>query len=123
LSSPPTSRAKTPATRQTRTEHLSPSDVAAIICAYHSGSTTRELAEEFAIHRQTVSRALKKAGVPLRAKTRRLDDDQVAEAAERYDQGWTLAQLADHFDVGRETIRRELIESGLTLRSRGGRHR
>jgi DNA-directed RNA polymerase specialized sigma24 family protein len=59
---------------------LRPQEVAELVAAYETGATTRELADRFGIHRNTVSTHLERADVPTRTR-RGLSPGDVDEAA------------------------------------------
>lgn len=107
--------------RTSRVHRLTSAEVEDLVARYEAGESTRALATDFGRGRETVSRALRNAGVELRRKRRRLTDTNVTEAAHLYSEGWTLSQLGQKFNVGQETIRRELLRAGHQLRPRGGR--
>lgn len=98
---------------------LRPHEVAELVAAYVAGATTRELADRFGIHRDTVSTHLDRAGVPIRTRCG-LSPGDVDEAARLYQEGWSGARLAKKFGVSDHTIRATLRNVGVRIRPRRG---
>ena len=74
----------------------------ALVAGYQAGRTVRELAKEFGFHRETVSIALARAGVPRRYhETVGVNLEQVEQLQA---DGMTLAQIARFLGVGRTTL-------------------
>jgi hypothetical protein len=74
----------------------------ALVAGYQAGRTLRELAKGFGFHRETVSIALARAGVPRRYhETVGVDLEQVEQLQAG---GMTLAQIARFLGVGRTTL-------------------
>jgi DNA invertase Pin-like site-specific DNA recombinase len=85
--------------------------------AYLSGSTVKNLAATYGIHRTTVLDHLKRQGVPRRrSKLNRVDIDK---AVSLYAQGNSGEAIAAELRVAASTVRRELKRAGVTLRQRG----
>ena len=97
-----------------RVRKLTDDEVARLVEAYQAGATVYGLAEQFVIHRTTVSLHLKRTGVVLRQRS--LREDQVATAASLYQQGWSLARLGEKFDVHPTTVHTALRRAGVPLR-------
>ena len=93
---------------------LADQEVARLVGTYQAGATVYELAEEFKIHRTTVSLHLQRAGVTMRRQG--LSEEQMAAAIVLYKQGWSLARLGDKFGVGAETVRTTLRKAGVQRR-------
>lgn len=87
--------------------------------AYLAGATLQEIAASYGRKREAVSKAIKRAGVPVRYKV--LSAEQVRDAVARYEGGDSLATLGVHFNVSPDTINRALVAAGVTLRPRPGR--
>jgi hypothetical protein len=87
---------------------LKPTRVDALVAAYQSGRTMKELAAEFGINRRTVPAHLRRAGVPIRRGG--LDHDQVAEAASLDEAGWSSGRLAERFDVSADSVLKSLLK-------------
>ncbi|GAA3638147.1 hypothetical protein GCM10022223_66350 [Kineosporia mesophila] len=88
---------------------------------YQRGRTTYRLAEQFGIHRVTVSQHLRRSGVSMRRQG--LSDDALHEAARLYEGGSSLVRVADQFDVDPKTIWSGLSRMGLRIRDSHGRAR
>lgn len=86
---------------------------------YRSGKNTYELGRQFGIHRATVSRTLKHAGVEMRYQG--LSAEQIAEAANLYGAGNSLARIGEHFGVDHGTVWRQLRNQGVQMRDTHGR--
>lgn len=102
-----------------RVRKLLASEVTQIIDAYQSGATVGHLAARFGINRNTVTKILKVAGVPLRSPA--LNDEQIDEAETLYLNGMSLARVGERFGVVAHTVRRRLLERGIAIRDTHGR--
>lgn len=80
---------------------LAADQIAALVEAYRSGKTVKELASEFGIHRTTVSSHLNEHGVPVRRGG--LDQERAAEAVRLYDEGWSSGRLGERLGVSADT--------------------
>lgn len=89
--------------------------VVRMIARYEAGATLREVADEFGVHRMTVSRALKRAGAMLRRAG--LDEQGAQRAAELYAGGKTLVEVGAELGVAGSTVRRALLNAGVHLRA------
>jgi DNA-binding CsgD family transcriptional regulator len=87
---------------------LSQREVEALIEGYQNGRTVYELGAEFGIHRGTVSKLLKRVGVPMRR--RGLDESQYREVAALRAKGMSFAKLGERFGVDASTVRRFLLQ-------------
>jgi transposase-like protein len=105
----------------TRVRKLLASEVTHLIDAYQSGATLGQLAARFGISRNTVTKILTLARVPLRSP--RLNAGQIDEAVRLYAVGQSLARIGDRFGVDAHTIRRRLLEREVTMRDSAGRFR
>ena len=94
---------------------LDPHQVKDVTKGYRTGATAKELAEQFGLHRTTVTAILQRQGVEPRQ--RGLSGAQVAEACRLYPEGWSLARLADRYGVDDMTVRRYLLQAGVVMRS------
>jgi len=81
---------------------LDPSDEVKIVELYREGRTT-QLAAQFGVHRTIVSRAVERAGVPLRGV--RPNKQQVAEMRRLRDSGETYAAIARVVGFSTQTAR------------------
>jgi DNA-directed RNA polymerase specialized sigma24 family protein len=102
-----------PATRQTQTR-LAPHQVTAMAAAYHDGKTIKELAQQYGVHRTTVSALMRRSDVPQRL--RGLAAGDLGTAALLYEQGWSLARLGERFSVDAATVWRALRAAGVVMR-------
>jgi len=100
---------------------LSPTEQAQLVEQYQGGKNTYELARQFRIHRVTVSRMLKHAGVEMR--NQGLSAEQIDAAADLYEEGNSLAKIGEHFGVDHGTVWRQLRKRGVKMRDTHGRQR
>ncbi|ORC20172.1 hypothetical protein BXO91_23990 [Rhodococcus qingshengii] len=87
-----------------------------MVQCYHDGATTFELAEQFGMHRQTVSRHLARMGIPIRSRAK-LTPALVAELVRLYEEGQSTVQLGRAYSLAASSVGRALQKSGVTLRS------
>jgi DNA-binding CsgD family transcriptional regulator len=97
---------------------LRPTEVGELIASYKNGSTVYELAEQFRIHRETVSALLERQGIPRRG--RPLSPAQIEQAAKLYDSGLSLAKVAPQLGCDPGTVRLALLKSGMRMRNNHG---
>ena len=71
---------------------LNREDVTQLVAAYQAGARVKQLAEQFGIHRLTVSSILQREGVRLRPGG--IHPDDLPEVIRLYQDGWALARLA-----------------------------
>jgi DNA-directed RNA polymerase specialized sigma24 family protein len=83
---------------------LSPEEVDQVLDFYASGTEVRELAEQFDVHRTTISTLLIKRGV---SRYRRVEE-HLGEARALRGEGWSYARIAEHFGVQPATVWRAL---------------
>lgn len=103
-----------------RRQPLSPEQIDELVDAFTSGSTVKELAARFEIHRTTVMDYLRRRRVPRRGEW---SDQMVATAAQRYAGGETLDQVAAGLSVDPRTVGRQLRAAGIEIRPSGPRRR
>ena len=89
-----------PAMRRRR--YIDTAELSELVALYEAGATVYELAEQFGIHRDRVSRLLEEAGVPRRYHHTVEVDLERAALLQR--QGFTLQQIADRLGVGRSAL-------------------
>jgi DNA invertase Pin-like site-specific DNA recombinase len=90
-------------------------DVAAQIVTRHAnGERVGELAEHYGLHRATIGRILKQAGVET--PTQRLEH-QLDQVRAVYESGETLDRTARQFGVSRGAVHRLLIKYGIPRRN------
>lgn len=78
----------------------------ALVAAYEAGATVYQLAAQFGVHRQTVSRILKRSGVTLRRRT--LTADEVAQLIRAHQEGESVERIAAQFHIQPSTVRKRL---------------
>ena len=89
-----------------------------LVSGYQSGATVYELAEQFGVHRTTVSASLKRKGVVL--KDQPLSPNQVADAIQFYHEGLSLLRVGEEVGCHAETVRQALMKAGVEIRPRNG---
>jgi DNA-binding NarL/FixJ family response regulator len=99
---------------------LSGTEIAMLADLYICGSSIREIACRFGIHRTTVLNHLEARGVSRRRMVRKMSDAQVIEAASRYASGRSLFSVASDFEVHEQTLTREFRKAGVPIRPRRG---
>ena len=93
-----------------------------LVASYLDGTTIKELAQQFEVHRDTVFEHVRRQGLPFRRNVyARLTDQQIAEAVKMYQSGMSLRAVGRQLKVSADTARKVLVEAGVTLRSRSGR--
>ncbi|AXH34475.1 LysR family transcriptional regulator [Humibacter sp. BT305] len=93
------------------------------VAAYSAGRSVREIAFDYGVARQTVSRVLEDAGVETRTGRRRADID-VEWLRRRYiDERRTIPEIAAEVGVTMTTINRHLEAAGIPRRARGSASR
>lgn len=106
------------ATAPNRARQLKDTEAREVIATYEAGATVYQLGQRFGIARQTVSKILKRHGVPMRRTG--LSPDQISQAARLYEDGWSLARIGERLKVSADTVRLRLLERGVKLRPRPG---
>jgi DNA-binding CsgD family transcriptional regulator len=101
-----------PFQRQVR---LPAEQIAALVEAYASGASARELAEQYGVNESTVYGHLKRNQTPQRA-YRKLRGDQLDGAIQAYESGQSLRSIAEQLGMDRATVRTALAETGVVLR-------
>jgi len=103
-------RHRPPKQPQTR---LNREDVTQLVAAYQAGARVKQLAEQFGIHRLTVSSILQREGVRLRPGG--IHPDDLPEVIRLYQDGWAPARLAVTFDVSPSTVTNTLRRAGVPV--------
>jgi transposase len=93
--------------------------VTQLVGEYQAGGRVKELATSWRVHRDTVSRLLREAGVEPRFEG--ISDEQIGEAAQLYRDGWSIRRVAARYDRSYELMRRELLRAGVKLRPPNGK--
>ena len=91
-----------------------------LVAAYQAGSTIKELATQFQVHRTTVSKILERRGVPKRY--RPLTTEQIEYAIRAYQAGSSSKMIGDLLGVNASTIWRTLRREGVKMRDCHGRN-
>jgi hypothetical protein len=93
---------------------LQSSELDELEAAYRAGATTRQLADQFGIHRTTIGQHLRVRGIDTQPPG--LKSDDVPTAAALYRAGWSLARLGDKFGTTDDTVRAHLLKAGVRMR-------
>lgn len=91
-----------------------------IVEAYCAGERHVEIAARVGVHRSTVTRVLRAAGIGPAGPV--LDDSLVDEARAFYAAGNSMRATARHFGVSRNTLLAFMEQHGLVRRERYARH-
>lgn len=102
-----------------RHRRLGGDELSELLAGYHDGVLINDLADTFAIHRNTVLSLAKRAGA---AERYRVIDRQLDEAWNLYEHGWSVAAIGDEFGVDPSTVWRAFQRAGLPLRQPWERH-
>ncbi len=89
-----------------------------LVAGYLVGATVYELAEQFGVHRSTVSELLERRGVTRRFGP--LSPAQVAMATSLYGEGLSLATVGQQLGCHATTVRDALAKVGVEIRPRNG---
>ncbi len=76
-----------------------------------------ELAAFWRVHRYTVARHLRDAGVEPRSDG--IDAEQLIEAVQLYGDGWSIRRLAAQYDRSYEAVRRALLREAVCFVKHG----
>jgi transposase len=93
---------------------LERAQVDGVVEAYTRGATLREVAQQFRVHRTTVSELLERRGVQRRYAA--LRPEQVFEAEELYKAGRSLVAIGNVLKVNQSTVWHALRGKGVPLR-------
>lgn len=94
---------------------LTPTECIDVAERYRAGASATDLARQYNVHRQTIARQLKKAGIELRDQKKR-SPELTAEATILYAEGRSLDDVAKLLGVQASTIARSLKSAGVQLR-------
>ncbi|UGQ56905.1 helix-turn-helix domain-containing protein [Rhodococcus pyridinivorans] len=106
---------RTSVSRPRANRKLERDEIEALVRRYREGATVYELAEEFGMHRQTVSAHLHREGVTLRSRVR-MTPQLLARAIELYKAGWSTVQIGKELGVGTSTVGKALKRAGVQMR-------
>jgi lambda repressor-like predicted transcriptional regulator len=91
----------------------------AIVDGYRSGTSMKELARVFGVHRTTIRAALDRHGEPVRVRT--ISPVQVEAASQLYRSGLSLAAVGGKLGFDAATIATHLRRAGVPIRDPHGR--
>ncbi len=100
---------------------LRSAEIERLVAGYLDGLTVYQLADQFPIHRATVSLLLERQGVPRR--NRPLSPDQVKRARALYATGQSLVAVGGQLGCHASTIYSALRKVGVIMRDPQGRER
>ncbi|MDV6291466.1 hypothetical protein [Rhodococcus aetherivorans] len=107
---------RTSVARPRANRKLEPVEVAELMRRYRKGATVYKLAEEFGMHRQTVSAHLHREGIALRSRVR-MTPQLLARATELYEAGWSTVQIGKELGLGTSTVGKALKRGGVAMRA------
>jgi DNA-binding CsgD family transcriptional regulator len=102
-------------------KHLRPAEIADLVAGYKNGATVYQLAGQYQIHRNTVSKLLELQGVPRRG--RPLSPVQIEQVVALYASGQSLAKIAPKLECDPGTVRLALLKAGVRMRDSRGQPR
>ena len=110
-----------PAPRKAKQVHrrLREPEIVELVTGYLAGSTVYELADQFRVHRHTVSGVLERRGISRRYQ--KLSPDQLDLACALYRDGLSLTKVGGQLGRRAETVRQALMRAGVEIRARNGR--
>lgn len=91
-----------------------------IVESYRAGRTIYELADEYGVHRATVSEVLKREGVSMRRQSP--TEEQVDEMVRLYGEGLSLQRVGDRLGFNPSTVRNKIRDKGIPTRDSHGRN-
>lgn len=94
---------------------LMPAEIGELVGAYRRGATVYELAEQFGMHRQTVSAHLRREGIAMRPRIR-MTTRLVERATELYESGWSTVRIGKELGLGTSTVGKALKRAGVEMR-------
>jgi hypothetical protein len=106
-------------TRKQIHRRLRPPEIDELAASYLAGATVYQLAEQFRIHRTTVSLLLERKRVPRR--NRPLSPAQIEQARVLYATGQSLATVGGQLGCDANTVRLALVRVGVPMRDCHGR--
>jgi DNA-binding transcriptional ArsR family regulator len=109
-----------PRSRRTARQ-LSEGEVTELVIRYRGGATVYDLAEQFKISRNTVSRHLHRGEIQMRRRS--LSEQQVGVVIRLYEQGWSGARIGSHLGFNGGTVWLALRAQGVRMRDAQGRER
>jgi DNA-binding MarR family transcriptional regulator len=95
---------------------MDPGEIDDLVEAYKSGTSIKDLANEFAIDRSTVLKKLQGTGIPRRYPA--LDPGQCQEVCRLYEEGLNSTEIGELFDVSPDTVLRVIRKNGVSPRQR-----
>jgi hypothetical protein len=104
--------------RKQAQSRLQEAEAKALVAGYVAGSTVYELADQFGVHRHTVSEILERRGVPRRY--HKLSPEQLDLACSLYRAGLSLTKVGGQLGRRAETVRQALMKAGVEIRARNG---
>jgi hypothetical protein len=102
-------------------KRLSRTQIDELAAGYEAGSTVYELSLAFGIQRQTVSKILKREGVPLRRQS--LTPEEISVAQDLYSAGLSCQSIGELLECSHGTVRLALVSIGTKMRDSHGRDR
>ena len=96
---------------------LSQEEMDAIILKYEEGESTYMLAEKYGVHRETISRCLKRHEIiPTKQKLKLSALTKIV--ANHYESGKTMSGIAEEMEISKHVVQYHVKKAGLVTRSR-----
>jgi hypothetical protein len=115
-------KAAVPRTPRRVFRRLGPAQVDRVVDAYLRGATLKEVAQQFRVHRTTVSQLPVQRGIQRLYAS--LNDQQVSKAEELYKAGMSLVTMSKVLNVNQSTLWHALTDRSMPFRKpweqRGG---
>ena len=102
---------------KTPMKKLSQEEMDAIILKYEEGESTYTLAEKYGVHRETISRCLKRHKITPTKQKLKLSSLTNAIAS-HYESGKTMAGIAEEMNVSKHIVQYHVRKAGIATRTR-----
>lgn len=116
LASTPAAPPQAPTAMPTRQFRFTPAQRQAAVEAYEAGATMASLAKQYDVKRESISKLLRREGVPIRQR-RLISAAEADQAVQLYAQGLSCSRIAERLHYDHATIYRALKKRGVVMRS------
>lgn len=89
-----------------------------VLTAYAAGTPVEDIAQQYRVHRSTISNIASEAGLVVR-RDQELSPATGVEARRLYENGLTLEEVGGQLGAGRMGVRTVILKAGGTMRPRG----
>lgn len=91
----------------------------ALVADYEAGIPVRAISAKYGVHRGTIPKLIRRAGVPMRVPG--LNTENQTRTRDLYENGMTLEEVGREVGVCADTVRQAVLDAGGRIRLRGGR--